>query len=68
MHRSDRGQPCPVTASLALDVTSWVSDLTKCYQVDDRALLDSWMAAWTTSEVIPVITSAAAAAGLAHEF
>ncbi len=54
-------------------VTSWViRDLTQCYQVmecDDRALLDTWMAAWSDLvefEVIPVITSDAAASALAH--
>lgn len=50
-------------------VNSWVTDdLARCYQVmecDDRALLDAWMAAWadlTEFEVVPVITSAEAAA------
>jgi hypothetical protein len=50
-------------------VSSWVtSDLTRCYQVmecDDRALLDQWIAAWrdiVDFEVIPVISSAEAAA------
>ena len=50
-------------------VTSWVAeDLTTCYQVmecDDRAALDAWIAQWTDVvdfEVIPVITSAEAAA------
>ncbi len=50
-------------------VNSWVtSDLTTCYQVmecDDRALLDQWLAAWSDIvdfDVIPVITSAEAAA------
>ena len=50
-------------------VSSWVTaDLTRCYQVmkaDDRSLLDQWMANWndlTDFEVIPVITSAEAAA------
>ena len=50
-------------------VSSWVtSDLTRCYQVmecDNRALLDRWIAAWqdiVDFEVIPVITSAEAAA------
>ena len=54
-------------------VASWVTtDLTKCYQVmecDDRASLDSWMAAWSDLvefEVIPIITSDAAAAALSH--
>jgi hypothetical protein len=52
-------------------VNSWVtSDLTRCYQVmecTDRALLDSWMASWSDLvrfEVIPVVTSAEAAASV----
>ena len=50
-------------------VNSWVThDLTLCYQVmecEDRALLDQWIDAWrdiVDFEVIPVITSAEAAA------
>ena len=50
-------------------VNSWVTDdLQHCYQVmscDDRALLDEWIAAWedlVEFEVIPVVTSATAAA------
>jgi hypothetical protein len=50
-------------------VTSWVSAAgDRCYQVmecDDRALLDQWMAAWADLvefEVVPVVTSAEAAA------
>ena len=50
-------------------VTSWVSTAgDRCYQVmecDDRALLDRWMAAWADLvefEVVPVVTSAEAAA------
>ncbi len=50
-------------------VSSWVTDDMKhCYQVmetDDRALLDTWIAAWediVEFEVHPVITSAEAAA------
>jgi hypothetical protein len=50
-------------------VGSWVSASgDKCYQVmecDNRALLDQWMAAWAdlvAFEVIPVISSAEAAA------
>lgn len=50
-------------------VNSWVTpDLTQCYQVmesADRAALDAWIAAWADLvdfEVIPVITSAEAAA------
>ena len=53
-------------------VASWVtSDLKRCYQVmecDDRALLDEWMSRWADLvrfEVIPVITSAEAAAAIA---
>jgi len=53
-------------------VTSWVSAAGDCcYQVmecDDRALLDEWMAAWedlVAFEVIPVISSAEAAAAFA---
>jgi hypothetical protein len=48
---------------------SWVTDdLRRCFQVmecDDRGLLDEWIANWsdiTEFEVIPVITSAEAAA------
>jgi hypothetical protein len=48
---------------------SWVTaDLRRCFQVmecDDRGLLDQWIANWsdlTEFEVIPVITSAEAAA------
>lgn len=51
---------------------SWVSsDLRRCFQVmecDDRGLLDRWIANWddlTDFEVIPVLTSAEAAAALA---
>lgn len=50
-------------------VASWVTDdLRRCFQVmecDDRALLDRWMLAWSDLvefEVIPVVTSAEAAA------
>lgn len=49
-------------------VASWVtSDLQRCFQVmecDDPALLERWMSAWrdiVDFEVIPVMTSAAAA-------
>ena len=48
---------------------SWVTDdLRRCFQVmecEDRRLLDEWMANWsdiTAFEVIPVVTSAEAAA------
>lgn len=54
-------------------VASWVEpDFTRCFQVmecDDRALLDQWMAAWedlVDFEVIPVISSAQAAAIMAE--
>ncbi len=50
-------------------VASWVTPAgDRCFQVmecDERALLDDWMTAWTdlvAFEVIPVITSAEAAA------
>jgi hypothetical protein len=50
-------------------VSSWVTtDLRHCYQVmecADRALLDQWIGAWADLvefEVIPVLTSAEAAA------
>jgi hypothetical protein len=53
-------------------VASWVTeDLRRCYQVmecDDPALLERWMAAWrdlVDFEVLPVVTSAAAAAAVA---
>jgi hypothetical protein len=51
---------------------SWVTDdLRRCFQVmecEDRGLLDEWIANWsdlTAFEVIPVITSADAAARIA---
>ncbi|HSU17475.1 DUF3303 domain-containing protein [Longimicrobium sp.] len=53
-------------------VASWVTaDLRRCYQVmecDDRRLLDEWIAAWSDLvdfEVVPVVTSADAAAAFA---
>lgn len=53
-------------------VGSWVTpDLRRCYQVmecDDRALLGAWMSRWADLvrfEVVPVITSAEAAAAIA---
>jgi hypothetical protein len=72
------GDPRPVYARFAEQgrlapeglayVNSWVTpDLTRCYQVmecDDRALLDSWIAAWddlVDFEVFPVISSTDAA-------
>jgi hypothetical protein len=51
---------------------SWITDdLRRCFQVmecDDRRLLDEWMTNWTDVtdfEVIPVVTSAEAAATVA---
>jgi hypothetical protein len=53
-------------------VSSWVTtDFRLCYQVmecDDPALLERWMDAWrdlVDFEVIPVVTSAEAAAAIA---
>lgn len=53
-------------------VGSWVTpDGARCYQVmecGDRGLLDQWMAAWADLvdfEVVPVMTSAEAAAAFA---
>jgi hypothetical protein len=53
-------------------VASWVTeDYRRCFQVmecEDPALLEQWMSAWrdlTEFEVIPVNTSADAAAGIA---
>lgn len=61
----DRGRLAPGGLEY---IASWVTtDLRQCYQVmqcDDRALLDAWIAQWddlVDFEVIPVITSAAAA-------
>ena len=52
-------------------VDSWVTtDHRRCYQVmecDDRALLQQWMAGWSDFvefDVIPVVTSAEAAAAV----
>jgi hypothetical protein len=52
-------------------VASWVTeDLRRCFQImecDDPSLLAEWMARWddvTDFEVIPVITSAEAAAAV----
>lgn len=52
-------------------VSSWVTrDLKRCYQVmetDDPALLHEWISRWedlVEFEVIPVVTSAEAAAAL----
>ena len=51
---------------------SWVTDdLRRCFQVmdcQDRSLLDQWMAKWNDIaefEVVPVMTSAEAAAAVA---
>lgn len=53
-------------------VSSWVTeDLRLCYQVmecENRALLDEWMSRWSDLvdfEVVPVVTSAEAAAAAA---
>jgi hypothetical protein len=53
-------------------IASWVSDdLTQCFQVmecEDRQLLDEWIAKWNDIvdfEVIPAVTSEAAAAAVA---
>ena len=53
-------------------VSSWVTtDLERCYQVmecEDVALLEQWMAQWrdlVDFEVLPVVTSAEAAAAVA---
>jgi hypothetical protein len=53
-------------------VDSWVTlDIERCYQVmecDERRLLDQWIAEWSDLvdfEVIPVLTSAEAAAAIA---
>ncbi|HYJ78841.1 MAG TPA: DUF3303 family protein [Longimicrobiaceae bacterium] len=55
-------------------VSSWVEpDFSRCFQVmecEDLSLLDQWMAAWdglVDFEVIPVITSAEAAAAIAPQ-
>lgn len=65
----DRGRLAPEGLRY---VASWVTtDLARCYQVmecDDPALLEAWMAAWrdlVDFEVIPVTTSADAAAAVA---
>ena len=55
-------------------VASWVTDdMRRCFQVmecDDRALLDAWIEQWrdiVDFEIVPVITSADAAAAIAPE-
>ena len=67
----DRGRLAPPGLSY---VSSWVTDdMRRCFQVmecDDRALLDAWIDQWrdiVDFEVIPVMTSAAAAAAIAPE-
>ena len=65
----DRGRMAPEGLRY---VSSWVTDdLRRCFQVmecDERALLDEWIANWADLvdfEVIPVVTSAEAAAAVA---
>ena len=65
----DRGRLAPEGLRY---VSSWVTtDFRLCYQVmecDDPALLERWMDAWrdlVDFEVIPVVTSAEAAAAIA---
>jgi hypothetical protein len=65
----DRGRLAPEGLRY---VASWVTeDFRRCYQVmecDDRALLDAWLARWedlVEFEVLPVMTSADAAAAIA---
>lgn len=65
----DRGRLAPQGLRY---VASWVTDdLRRCFQVmecDDEALLREWMAAWNDIvdfEVVPVVTSAQAAASIA---
>ena len=65
----DRGRLAPEGLEY---ISSWVTeDLRHCYQVmrcDDPALLAQWTAAWedlVEFEVIPVVTSAQAAAEVA---
>lgn len=55
-------------------VASWVDlDFRRCFQVmeaEDRTLLDEWMASWRNLvdfEVVPVRTSAEAAAAMAED-
>jgi Protein of unknown function (DUF3303) len=65
----DRGRMAPAGVTY---VSSWVDTaLATCYQVmeaADRSLIDAWIAAWddlVEFEVIPVMTSAEAAAAVA---
>jgi hypothetical protein len=67
----DRGRLAPEGLRY---VASWVTDdRRRCYQVmecDDPALLERWMDAWrdlVDFEVVPVTTSADAAAAIAPE-
>ena len=67
----DRGRLAPEGLHY---VNSWVStDLSTCYQVmecEDRRLLDQWIANWddiVDFQVVPVITSAEAAAAVAPQ-
>ena len=71
MYRRFREQGRLAPAGLTY-VNSWVtSDLSTCYQVmecDDTTLLTQWMERWNDIvdfEVIPVMTSAEAAAAVA---
>ena len=64
----DRGRLAPAGLEY---LSSWVtSDLQRCYQLmacDDRGLLDQWMEEWqdlVAFEVVPVISSAEAAAAV----
>lgn len=66
---AERGRLAPAGLEY---VASWVTaDLRRCYQVmacDDRALLEAWMDNWrdiVDFEVLPVVTSAEAAAAVA---
>ena len=68
----DRGRLAPEGLKY---VSSWVStDLERCWQVmecDDEALLRQWIGNWqdlVEFEVIPVVTSAEAAATIAPRF
>jgi uncharacterized protein DUF3303 len=65
----ERGRMAPTGLTY---ISSWVTaDLTRCFQImesPNRALLDQWLAHWTDLvdfEVLPVITSADAAAAVA---
>ena len=66
----ERGRLAPVGVTY---IASWVTqDLTRCYQVmeaGEPAALDEWVANWSdlvNFEVVPVITSAEAAAMIAQ--